>query len=148
MSSSEYLPSIISPQLTETLRRRTLKEFVYVDEDGKDTGMNVRAKAKDITNLLQDDDRLRRERRAYVRGQTLRSMRTDSNFRFLVEERCEIVCWAISPNPDCRGRTIMEIEAMTMGVENSKLLRRFYIRRTFRLFADACRVMKAFSTAT
>ncbi|GHJ86147.1 hypothetical protein NliqN6_2549 [Naganishia liquefaciens] len=43
---------------------KTLKEFVYVDEDGKDTGMNVRAKAKDITNLLQDDERLRRERRA------------------------------------------------------------------------------------
>jgi epsin len=51
--------------LTESLSR-TLKEFVYVDEEMKDLGTNVRQKAKDITNLLQDDDRLRRERRSYV----------------------------------------------------------------------------------
>jgi epsin len=43
---------------------RTLKEFVYVDEAGKDVGANVRQKAKDITNLLQDDDRLRSERKS------------------------------------------------------------------------------------
>ncbi|KAJ9097559.1 hypothetical protein QFC19_006733 [Naganishia cerealis] len=43
---------------------KTLKEFVYVDEEQKDVGANVRQKAKDITNLLQDDDRLRRERRS------------------------------------------------------------------------------------
>ncbi|WVQ74915.1 hypothetical protein IAR50_004523 [Cryptococcus sp. DSM 104548] len=43
---------------------KTLKEFVYVDEDGKDVGANVRQKAKDITNLLQDDTRLREERRS------------------------------------------------------------------------------------
>ncbi|TYJ52999.1 hypothetical protein B9479_006376 [Cryptococcus floricola] len=43
---------------------KTLKEFVYVDEDGKDVGTNVRQKAKDITNLLQDDSRLREERRS------------------------------------------------------------------------------------
>jgi epsin len=41
-----------------------LKEFVYVDEAGKDVGANVRQKAKDITNLLQDDERLRTERRS------------------------------------------------------------------------------------
>lgn len=43
---------------------RTLKEFVYVDDAGSDVGANVRQKAKDITNLLQDEDRLRSERRA------------------------------------------------------------------------------------
>ena len=43
---------------------RTLKEFVYVDETGKDVGANVRQKAKDITNLLMDEDRLRAERRS------------------------------------------------------------------------------------
>jgi epsin len=37
---------------------------VYVDEDGKDVGANVRQKAKDITNLLADEDRLRAERRS------------------------------------------------------------------------------------
>lgn len=35
-----------------------------MDDDGKDQGANVRQKAKDITNLLQDEGRLREERRA------------------------------------------------------------------------------------
>ncbi|UOH82535.1 hypothetical protein LQV05_005242 [Cryptococcus neoformans] len=43
---------------------KTLKEFVYVDDNGKDVGSNVRQKAKDITNLLQDESRLREERRS------------------------------------------------------------------------------------
>src|SRR3984893_5223219 len=43
---------------------KTLKECQYVDEDGKDQGANVRQKAKDITNLLQDESRLRDERRS------------------------------------------------------------------------------------
>ncbi|KAG8707700.1 hypothetical protein FRC08_000335 [Ceratobasidium sp. 394] len=43
---------------------KTLKEFQYVDEYGKDQGANVRQKAKDITNLLMDDTRLREERRS------------------------------------------------------------------------------------
>ncbi|KAF8151565.1 hypothetical protein B0H34DRAFT_665053 [Crassisporium funariophilum] len=43
---------------------KTLKEFQYIDEDGKDQGANVRQKAKDITNLLQDESRLREERRS------------------------------------------------------------------------------------
>lgn len=42
---------------------KTLKEFQYVDEDGKDCGANVRQKAKDISNLLGDAGRLREERR-------------------------------------------------------------------------------------
>lgn len=43
---------------------KTLKEFQYVDEYGKDQGANVRQKAKDITNLLQDESRLRQQRRS------------------------------------------------------------------------------------
>ncbi len=43
---------------------KTLKEFQYIDETGKDQGANVRQKAKDITNLLQDEARLRDERRS------------------------------------------------------------------------------------
>lgn len=46
---------------------KTLREFQYIDEDGKDQGANVRQKAKDITNLLTDKNRLHRERR--VRSQ-------------------------------------------------------------------------------
>jgi len=41
---------------------RTLKEFQYIDEDGKDCGANVRQKAKDIFNLISDPTRLLEER--------------------------------------------------------------------------------------
>lgn len=43
---------------------KTLKEFQFIDEYGKDQGANVRQKAKDITNLLTDEARLRQERRS------------------------------------------------------------------------------------
>ncbi|KAM6499415.1 epsin domain containing protein [Amanita muscaria] len=53
---------------------KTLKEFQYVDEDGKDQGANVRQKAKDITALLQDENRLReaRRQRAQMRDRMIR----------------------------------------------------------------------------
>ncbi|KAJ3174338.1 hypothetical protein HDU88_000306 [Geranomyces variabilis] len=49
---------------------KTLKEFQYIDDDGKDQGANVRQKCKDITALLADETRLREERqtRADMRG--------------------------------------------------------------------------------
>ncbi|KAG0229966.1 hypothetical protein B0O80DRAFT_490587 [Mortierella sp. GBAus27b] len=43
---------------------KTLKEFQYIDEEGKDQGANVRQKAKDITALLSDEARLKEERRS------------------------------------------------------------------------------------
>ncbi|KAI8062151.1 hypothetical protein BC940DRAFT_309257 [Gongronella butleri] len=42
---------------------KTLRDFQHIDETGKDVGANVRQKAKDIINLLQDDHRLQEERR-------------------------------------------------------------------------------------
>ncbi|KAI8999771.1 hypothetical protein BC832DRAFT_563553 [Gaertneriomyces semiglobifer] len=41
----------------------TLKEFIYIDDDGKDQGANVRQKSKDIAALLADEARLRDARR-------------------------------------------------------------------------------------
>ncbi|KAK7040908.1 hypothetical protein VNI00_009504 [Paramarasmius palmivorus] len=43
---------------------KTLREFQYVDEDGTDQGANVRQRAKDITNLLLDDSKIRQQRRS------------------------------------------------------------------------------------
>ncbi len=40
---------------------QTLKDFQYV-EDGKDHGMNVRERAKQLVSLLKDDERLKNER--------------------------------------------------------------------------------------
>ncbi|KAI8822600.1 uncharacterized protein EV422DRAFT_406431 [Fimicolochytrium jonesii] len=49
---------------------KTLKEFQYIDDDGKDQGANVRQKCKDIVALLADETRLReaRQTRADMRG--------------------------------------------------------------------------------
>jgi epsin len=58
---------------------KTLKEFQYIDELGKDQGANVRQKAKDISNLLQDEARLREERRsrAHMRDRMVRGGATE-----------------------------------------------------------------------
>ncbi|KAA8649784.1 hypothetical protein EYZ11_012407 [Aspergillus tanneri] len=41
---------------------KTLREFQYIDEDGRDVGQNVRVAAKELTSLVMDEDRLRSER--------------------------------------------------------------------------------------
>ncbi|KAL8920272.1 MAG: hypothetical protein Q9208_006340 [Pyrenodesmia sp. 3 TL-2023] len=41
---------------------KTLREFQYVDEDGRDVGNNVRVSAKELTSLILDEERLRTER--------------------------------------------------------------------------------------
>ncbi|KAF4595543.1 Epsin-like protein ent1/2 [Ophiocordyceps camponoti-floridani] len=41
---------------------KTLREFQYIDEDGRDVGQNVRVAAKELTSLILDENRLRAER--------------------------------------------------------------------------------------
>uniref|UniRef100_A0A8C1NMX4 Epsin 2 n=1 Tax=Cyprinus carpio TaxID=7962 RepID=A0A8C1NMX4_CYPCA len=41
---------------------QTLKDFQFIDRDGKDQGINVREKSKQLVVLLKDDDRLKGER--------------------------------------------------------------------------------------
>ncbi|XP_069762620.1 epsin-2 isoform X2 [Narcine bancroftii] len=41
---------------------QTLKDFQYFDRDGKDQGINVREKSKQLVTLLKDDERLKSER--------------------------------------------------------------------------------------
>nr|XP_020769633.1 epsin-3 isoform X1 [Odocoileus virginianus texanus]XP_020769634.1 epsin-3 isoform X1 [Odocoileus virginianus texanus] len=41
---------------------QTLKDFQYLDRDGKDQGVNVREKVKQVMALLKDEERLRQER--------------------------------------------------------------------------------------
>lgn len=42
---------------------KSLETFAYTDEQGKDQGINVRHKVKEIVEFIQDDDRLRDERK-------------------------------------------------------------------------------------
>ncbi|KAK3076403.1 hypothetical protein LTS18_013131, partial [Coniosporium uncinatum] len=41
---------------------KTLREFMYTDEDGRDVGHNIRQSAKELTALIMDEERLRAER--------------------------------------------------------------------------------------
>ena len=60
---------------------KTLREFQYVDEEGKDQGANVRQKAKEITNLLTDEGSLRvaRQARADMRDRMLAKSHKNEN---------------------------------------------------------------------
>ncbi|XP_059202691.1 clathrin interactor 1a isoform X2 [Centropristis striata] len=42
---------------------RSLESYHFVDENGKDQGVNVRHKVKEMVEFVQDDDRLREERK-------------------------------------------------------------------------------------
>uniref|UniRef100_A0A3Q1FYD3 Clathrin interactor 1a n=1 Tax=Acanthochromis polyacanthus TaxID=80966 RepID=A0A3Q1FYD3_9TELE len=42
---------------------RSLESYHFVDEHGKDQGVNVRQKVKELVEFVQDDDRLREERK-------------------------------------------------------------------------------------
>lgn len=42
---------------------RSLENYTFVDENGKDQGINVRHKVRDLIEFIQDDDRLREERK-------------------------------------------------------------------------------------
>lgn len=42
---------------------RSLENYSFIDEIGKDQGVNVRQKVKDLIDFIQDDERLREERK-------------------------------------------------------------------------------------
>jgi len=62
----DYLLKTGSEQVVDACREnvhqvRTLRDFQYV-EDGKDHGVNIRERAKQIVSLLEDDERYKTER--------------------------------------------------------------------------------------
>lgn len=42
---------------------RSLENYTFIDENGKDQGINVRHKMRDLIEFIQNDDRLREERK-------------------------------------------------------------------------------------
>ena len=42
---------------------RSLENYTHVDQNGKDQGINIRHKVTDMLEFIQDDDRLREERK-------------------------------------------------------------------------------------
>ncbi|XP_031323364.1 epsin-2 isoform X2 [Camelus dromedarius] len=63
----DYLVKTGSERVAQQCREnifaiQTLKDFQYVDRDGKDQGINVREKSKQLVALLKDEERLKAER--------------------------------------------------------------------------------------
>jgi hypothetical protein len=42
---------------------RSLENYTFVDEFGKDQGINIRHKVRELIDFIQDDDKLREERK-------------------------------------------------------------------------------------
>ncbi|XP_068192556.1 epsin-3 isoform X2 [Antennarius striatus] len=49
---------------------QTLRDFQYIDRDGRDQGINVREKAKHLVSLLRDEEKLKRERSQALKTKT------------------------------------------------------------------------------
>ncbi|XP_026234900.1 epsin-3 isoform X2 [Anabas testudineus] len=49
---------------------QTLRDFQYIDRDGRDQGINVREKAKQLVALLRDEDKLKKERSQALKTKT------------------------------------------------------------------------------
>lgn len=96
---------------------KTLKEFQYIDEEGKDQGANVRQKAKDITNLLQDESRLRQERRsrAHMRDRMVRGRGLDGEE--VEDENSQRRSRSLPPRQPARGETDADLQK---AIEESK----------------------------
>lgn len=100
---------------------KTLKEFQYIDEDAKDQGANVRQKAKDITNLLQDEGRLREERRARanMRDRMVRGNNGDAGDEFADDENSARRQQGVA-SPSRRRNGNREEDDLKKAIEESK----------------------------
>eukprot|EP00061_Rhincodon_typus_P001315 g14416.t1 len=72
LALAEYLVKTGSERVARQCREnvyavQTLRDFQYVDRDGRDQGVNVREKAKQLVALLKDDARLQEERAQALR---------------------------------------------------------------------------------
>lgn len=103
---------------------KTLREFQYIDDYGRDQGANVRQKAKDITNLLLDRRRLGQERtaRARMRDRMLGrpSTDTDDEDEDGIAPYRRPVGRPRGQNGDARERENEEEENLRKAIEESK----------------------------
>ena len=57
---------------------RSLENYTHVDQNGKDQGINIRHKVSDMLEFVQDDDRLREERKKAKRESNPRHPESES----------------------------------------------------------------------
>ncbi|EGG01069.1 uncharacterized protein MELLADRAFT_53696 [Melampsora larici-populina 98AG31] len=103
---------------------KTLKEFQYIDEYGKDQGANgeLRQKAKDISNLLMDEARLQDERRsrAHMRDR-MTGRRPNSSGEDDAPRRAKSVPPARQNNEDSELNRALELSRLTAAEEAERL---------------------------
>ncbi|KAK2089213.1 hypothetical protein P7K49_035120 [Saguinus oedipus] len=103
MTLMEYLIKTGSERVSQQCKEnmyavQTLKDFQYVDRDGKDQGVNVREKAKQLVALLRDEDRLREERaHALKTKEKLAQTATDSG------------CWEVTSTEENGGNSASSV---------------------------------------
>ncbi|KAJ0057824.1 hypothetical protein NL108_002939, partial [Boleophthalmus pectinirostris] len=71
----DYLVKTGSEQVAKECREKiysiqTLRDFQYLDRDGRDQGINVREKAKQLVALLRDEEKLKKERSQALKTKT------------------------------------------------------------------------------
>ncbi|XP_041633592.1 epsin-3 isoform X5 [Cheilinus undulatus] len=75
MTLLDYLIKTGSERVAKECREniytiQTLRDFQYIDRDGRDQGINVREKAKQLVSLLKDEEKLKRERSQALKTKT------------------------------------------------------------------------------
>ncbi|XP_074552510.1 epsin-3 isoform X2 [Halichoeres trimaculatus] len=75
MTLLDYLIKTGSERVAKECREniytiQTLRDFQYIDRDGRDQGVNVREKAKQLVSLLKDEEKLKRERSQALKTKT------------------------------------------------------------------------------
>ncbi|CAJ1075194.1 epsin-3 isoform X4 [Xyrichtys novacula] len=75
MTLLDYLIKTGSERVAKECREniytiQTLRDFQYIDRDGRDQGINVREKAKQLVALLKDEEKLKKERSQALKTKT------------------------------------------------------------------------------
>ncbi|XP_054463033.1 epsin-3 isoform X2 [Anoplopoma fimbria] len=75
LTLTDYLIKTGSERVAQECREniytiKTLRDFQYIDRDGRDQGVNVREKAKQLVTLLQDEEKLKKERSQALKTKT------------------------------------------------------------------------------
>ncbi|XP_029293517.1 epsin-3 isoform X2 [Cottoperca gobio] len=75
MTLLDYLIKTGSERVAKECREniytiQTLRDFQYIDRDGRDQGVNVREKAKHLVALLKDEEKLKKERSQALKTKT------------------------------------------------------------------------------
>jgi epsin len=103
---------------------QTLKDFQYMEE-GKDQGLHVREKAKQLVSLLKDDEKLKNERARALKAKE-RFARTASGFGSdgAVDGPKESPTWTDSEPNSAGAAAISDLDLMrpqTVGEEELQL---------------------------